>query len=666
VDLTTYGTDRAPGARAWAAAIEEELLTGRMPPWQADPRFDHFANTRRMTKDELDILVAWIGGGAPQGPRRNLPTPPEFEPGAWQLGEPDLVVEPPSSFTLASGVVADTTTHVLDVTIDEDTWVTGYEFQPQNPGAVYRMAAWILDPEDAPAESLEVEIQVPYDPFRDEDEPEPTRLYELPVGSHFLGQWLRGDTPVLLPEGMGKRLRQGSRIRLVTEYRRRESDGTASEVADASRLGLFLAQEADEVDLVLLSASAHREQQPAGKKKRGRKKKGRGAPVAAPSRATLSFDEDVRLISLAPNLGTALEDVEIEIRYPDGRAELLLLIEQYDPRWPASFQLLEPVAAPAGAVLSMQGRFGDAADDSSASRDFGLEVTYALNDHLVLPEIVDPAKPPTSRGGMMLGGESAAGEGTAPVDARAAAHMDHSPLHGGQFFMASNNYHHLEGALPQQDEFRVWVYDDFKKPVDPRNFAGKVVFETWDADNEQWLENAYDLEYGPPGTEYMSATIPGELPAEFFAEVWLAGEPTRYDFYFEELSKELSAAELARYAAQGAHSHEREPVVMPERAEDVVAEIVLRTEVLRQLMDQEEWLALHVPAFDARDFAAGLLDKLEGLNARERGSVRQAVSRAMQAAAELDRAGDLADAGRARRAFDRYNEAVRVLVAAFE
>ena len=82
VDLTTYGNDRAPGARAWGAAIEEELLTGRMPPWQADPRFDRYSNTRRLSQNELDILVGWIGAGAPQGPRRNLPTPAEYAAGA--------------------------------------------------------------------------------------------------------------------------------------------------------------------------------------------------------------------------------------------------------------------------------------------------------------------------------------------------------------------------------------------------------------------------------------------------------------------------------------------------------------------------------------------------------------------------------------------------------
>ena len=101
VDLRTYGTDSAPGARAWAAAIEEELLTGRMPPWQADARFDTFGNTRRLTKAELDTVIGWIRGGAPQGPRRNLPPPPEFEADAWQLGEPDHIAAPPEPVVLA-------------------------------------------------------------------------------------------------------------------------------------------------------------------------------------------------------------------------------------------------------------------------------------------------------------------------------------------------------------------------------------------------------------------------------------------------------------------------------------------------------------------------------------------------------------------------------------
>ena len=79
VDLTFYGTDTQPGARAWAAAIQDEIMMDRMPPWDADPRFGEFQNSRRLTDDEKDMIVAWIQGGGPQGPLRNLEMPEELQ-----------------------------------------------------------------------------------------------------------------------------------------------------------------------------------------------------------------------------------------------------------------------------------------------------------------------------------------------------------------------------------------------------------------------------------------------------------------------------------------------------------------------------------------------------------------------------------------------------------
>jgi hypothetical protein len=45
--------------------------------------------------------------------------------------------------------------------------------------------------------------------------------------------------------------------------------------------------------------------------------------------------------------------------------------------------------------------------------------------------------------------------------------------------------------------------------------------------------------------------------------------------------------------------------------------------------------------------------------------VRQGIARTLQSAAEIDRAGDLADPGRVQRAFARYEESVRIVIAAF-
>src|ERR1700686_2469278 len=45
------------------------------------------------------------------------------------------------------------------------------------------------------------------------------------------------------------------------------------------------------------------------------------------------------------------------------------------------------------------------------------------------------------------------------------AHMDHKSKHGGIFFMALDNKHHLEGALLPRGTFRIYLYDDHTKPL---------------------------------------------------------------------------------------------------------------------------------------------------------------------------------------------------------
>ena len=62
--------------------------------------------------------------------------------------------------------------------------------------------------------------------------------------------------------------------------------------------------------------------------------------------------------------------------------------------------------------------------------------------------------------------------GAAPVPgpepalpADAGAHRDHNPKHGGTFFMALDNKHHLEGVLLPPGIFCVYLYDAHTQPL---------------------------------------------------------------------------------------------------------------------------------------------------------------------------------------------------------
>src|SRR5437870_3837862 len=72
--------------RPWARAIERRVGDGTMPPWHAEAPDGTFANERKLTAEEKDVIARWVAGGAPVGDRNDLPTPPTFVEG-WTIGK---------------------------------------------------------------------------------------------------------------------------------------------------------------------------------------------------------------------------------------------------------------------------------------------------------------------------------------------------------------------------------------------------------------------------------------------------------------------------------------------------------------------------------------------------------------------------------------------------
>jgi hypothetical protein len=134
--------------------------------------------------------------------------------------------------------------------------------------------------------------------------------------------------------------------------------------------------------------------------------------------------------------------------------------------------------------------------------------------------------------------------GRCPLDKRTLVvkyslrpHGDHNPKHGGQFFMAPNNWH-VEGAHPAVAQFRLYVYDDYSRPFIPDGFTGRIISMTDDKGNT--VDLAVPFKRAASG-RLLEAHVPGlALPATIAVKVrFQAKEPEyRFDFPFLDYSRE--------------------------------------------------------------------------------------------------------------------------------
>jgi hypothetical protein len=119
------------------------------------------------------------------------------------------------------------------------------------------------------------------------------------------------------------------------------------------------------------------------------------------------------------------------------------------------------------------------------------------------------------------------------------AHGDHNPQHDGQFFMAADAWHHLEGTYPRAGLFRLYFYDNFTIQQPPKGFTGSVTVYQNGTTVERPL-GTYPLKPSRNGAS-LEATIPpanAGLPLKAAAMVKFDAntKEQRFDFVFSKHS----------------------------------------------------------------------------------------------------------------------------------
>jgi hypothetical protein len=76
-------------------SIKYAVLNGKMPPWPPDTSYTRFIGERILSQQEIQKIVDWVNGGAPQGNINNAPPAPTYTNTYHLPGTPDLEIKIP-------------------------------------------------------------------------------------------------------------------------------------------------------------------------------------------------------------------------------------------------------------------------------------------------------------------------------------------------------------------------------------------------------------------------------------------------------------------------------------------------------------------------------------------------------------------------------------------
>jgi hypothetical protein len=130
--------------RPWAKAIKAAVISRKMPPWLADPKYGHFQNDRRLSDADVKALVDWADGGAPEGDAKEKPAPVQFTEG-WNI-KPDVVIGMPNAFEVPASGILEYQYVVVPTHFDKDMWVAAAEVRPGNRSVMHHVIVYVRPP----------------------------------------------------------------------------------------------------------------------------------------------------------------------------------------------------------------------------------------------------------------------------------------------------------------------------------------------------------------------------------------------------------------------------------------------------------------------------------------------------------------------------------------
>lgn len=295
-----------------------------MPPWPPEHGYGEFEGERRLSDLQIATIQKWVADGAPAGNLADLPPPKKFGDD-WQLGKPDLVVQP-NAYTLAPDGKDVYFNFVAPIPTEKNRYIAAVELLPGNRAAHH---AFIEVDETRGARRLGAKSTPPG--FTGMDLPESVAM----PGGQLLG-WQPGKIPSFNPPGLAWTLRTNTDLVLQVHM-----NPTGKEEKIQPKVGFYFTDQAPTNTSFRIRLTSLLLDIPAGDSN-------------YVTEISYTLPVDVNLVRVGAHAHYLAKDMQGYAILPNGEKKWLLWIKDWDFKWQGDYKYKEPVFVPKGSKLTLR------------------------------------------------------------------------------------------------------------------------------------------------------------------------------------------------------------------------------------------------------------------------------------------------------------------------
>ncbi|MBK8699849.1 MAG: cytochrome c [Saprospiraceae bacterium] len=310
-----------------------------MPPWKADPSYQHFLEENFLSDEQIKAISDWVDNGMPYGNAAEEPSFPDYPEGST-LGVPDLVLRFATKHEHKGNSADEYRYFVLPTGLTENKRIKAIELRPGNKRIVHHALFF----QDTTGKARGYDAQTPEYGF-------PGNTSGFDVNSVLLYEqypgYVPGQKPIRYPESIGQKMNKNADLVIQMHYA-----PTPVTEYDSSTVNIFFADDDEQIDRYVTDKIMLPNELPGG-----------FGSFFIPANQKKTFTgrwkttKDVSFLSVFPHMHLLGKRWKVWLERPDGSKENLIKIDDWDFNWQGGYYFTRLIVAPKGSTVVAEAEY---------------------------------------------------------------------------------------------------------------------------------------------------------------------------------------------------------------------------------------------------------------------------------------------------------------------